>query len=222
MTKAGMWQIDVGIESGSDRIKRHVFNRPANNEAVMQAVKTVSRHPQVVAYFFFIIGNPYETRQDLLATIDLLQEMPPTFFMRAYSLVFIPGTQLFERACRDGIIAGFRESGFEIDFLGGLDPKGPRWKRKNLYLNSLVALMAGRVSGSWMGFLPRFIVPALTAPGVVDFCDRYIGIGRAIANLRLIGTKLRRAGLPVDSKVHRDNKSAYGVRTQRKQGGETG
>lgn len=30
LAKAGMWRVDVGVETGSDDIKKHVFNRPAD------------------------------------------------------------------------------------------------------------------------------------------------------------------------------------------------
>jgi anaerobic magnesium-protoporphyrin IX monomethyl ester cyclase len=207
MTKAGMWRIDVGVESGSDRVKRHVFNRPADNEAVMRAAGIVSRYRQVVAYYFFIIGNPYEKRGDLLETICFLRELPTPFFLRAYSLVFIPGTKLFKSACSDGIIAGLEDSGYEIDFLGGLDYRGLGWKKKNLYLNSLIALMAGRFTRGWMGFIPRRLVPFLTAPRIVDYCDRQIGIGKAIVNLGNVGLKLRRIGMTIVSNVVKDRKN---------------
>jgi len=222
MVKAGMWRIDVGVESGSDRVKKHVFNRPANNEAVMRAVNIISRYPQVVAYYFFIIGNPYEKRLDLLETIGLLKELPTPFFVRAYSLVFIPGTRLFERASEDGIIAGLEDSGFEIDFLGGLDHRGPEWKKENLYLNSLIALMAGKFSRSRMGLLPRRLVPALTARRVIDFCDRHIGIGKTIVRLSRVGLKVRRSGLTLVSRVLKDNKIAYGVKFLRNNGARDG
>jgi len=220
MVKAGMWRIDVGVESGSDRVKREVFNRPATNEAVLRAAKIINSYRQVVPYYFFIIGNPYEERADLLETIRFVGEMPPPFFLRAYSLVFIPGTKLFEAARRDGIITGLEDSGYEIDFLGGLDHKGPSWKSKNLYLNSLLALMAGRFTRSWLGFLPRRLVPALTKARVVNFCDKHPSIGKTIINLSNIGLSVRHRGLYLISKVIKNKRIIYGAKSPEPEAGE--
>ena len=85
----------MGVESGSDDTKRLVFNRPVDNEAVMKAAAAIRKNPRIIAYYFFIIGNPYEERRDLLGTIGLLKRLPPPFFLRAYNLIFIPGTPSF-------------------------------------------------------------------------------------------------------------------------------
>ena len=209
LTRAGMWRVDVGVESGSDDTKRRIYNRPVDNEAVMRAASAISKHHRVIAYYFFIIGNPYEQRQDLLQTIGLLRKIPSPYFLRAYNLVFIPGTQLFSRACQDGIIAGIEDSGYEIDFVGGLDYKGHDWKKNNLYLNSLISLMAGKSTRFRIGLLPKKIIPILTAPRLIDFCDHHTAIGKALVSLGKSSLRIRRAGLTLVSNVLKDNKIAY-------------
>lgn len=222
MAKAGMWRIDVGVESGSDDTKRYIFNRPVDNEAVMRAATAISKYPRIVAYYFFIIGNPYEQRQDLLQTIGFIRQMPTPYFLRAYNLVFIPGTQLFDRACQDGIIAGIDDSGYEIDIVAGFDHKGPDWKKNNLYLNSLISLMAGKAKRYRIGFLPRRLIPILTASRVIEFCDRHIAIGKTLVGLGKSGLRIRRAGLTIVSSVLKDKKIAYGLKFLRKAPGRDG
>ncbi|MBI5688026.1 MAG: B12-binding domain-containing radical SAM protein [Verrucomicrobia bacterium] len=216
MVKAGMWRVDVGVESGSDEIKRRIFNRPVDNETVLRAATAISKHPRVVAYYFFIIGNPYEQRADLLGTLGMMKSLPPPSFIRAYSLVFIPGTKLFERACNDGIIKGIEDSGFEMDFLAGLDPSTHSWKQQNLYLNSLLFLMAGKATRSWVGLLPRSLLPLLTKPSLIDFCDRHPAIGNALVSMGQSAVKVRRGALALVSKVLKDNTIAYGLQFVRK------
>ena len=216
MVKAGMWRVDVGVESGSDEIKRRIFNRPVDNEMVMRAATAISKHPRVVAYYFFIIGNPYEQRADLLGTLGMMKSLPPPSFIRAYSLVFIPGTKLFERACQDGIITGIEDSGFEMDFLAGLDPSTHSWKQKNLYLNSLLFLMAGKATRSWVGLVPRVLLPLLTKPSLIDFCDRHMVIGKMLVSMGQSAVKMRRGALALVSKVLKDNTIAYGLQFVRK------
>jgi len=181
--KAGMYQIDVGLESGSERIRREVFNRYIDDETQLQAAIAINTHAQVNALYFLILGNPYEERQDMLDGVRLLEKLPPPFSIQAYNLVFIPGTKMFERACQDGIIKGFGDSAFEIDFLAGFDHRTHEWKRKNLYLNSLMSLMRGKSTRRRMGMVPRMIIPLLASPRVVDFCDRHTRIGETIVSL---------------------------------------
>jgi len=218
MDKAGMWRIDIGVETGSDNTRRHIFNRPGDNETVLRAAAAINHHPRIVAYYFIIIGNPYESRQDLLETIGLLQRLPMPFFLRAYSLVFIPGTHLFHRACQDGIILGIEDSGHELDFAAGLGHRTHAWKRHNLYLNGLVFLMFGKATPFRIGALPRKLIPLLTAPRVIDFCDRFKFIGYLIGDFVEISLVARRAVIEAISSLLKDRRIAYNPKLLRKTG----
>jgi len=219
LAKAGMWRIDVGVESGSDETKRHVFNRTGDNETVARAAAAIRKHPRVVAWYFFIIGNPYEKRRDLLDTIGLLRRLPPPFFMRAYNLIFIPGTQLFRRACQDGIISGIEDSGHELDFGAGFDHRSHAWKKHNVYLNSLISLMFGKSTPFRIGALPRTLIPALTAQPVVAFCDRHAWIGEMLVDLAKTSLVMRRAAIKVISNVLKDRRIAYDLKFLLRRGG---
>ena len=191
--RAGMFQIDVGLESGSERIRREVFNRYVDDETQIKAAIAINAHPGVNAVYFLILGNPYEERQDLVDGVRLLEKLPPPFSLRIYNLVFIPGTKLFERAVLDGIIKGIGDSAFELDFLGGFDYRKHDWKRKELYLNSIISLMEGKFTQGWMGFLPTRIIPVLTSPCVVDFSEQHTRIGETIVTLAGYRLRMRSA-----------------------------
>jgi hypothetical protein len=212
MVKAGMWRIDIGAESGSDNTKRQIFNRPANNKSIINAGSIINNYPGIVVYYFFIIGNPYEQGEDLLQTINLLRNLPSPFFIRSYNLVFIPGTHLFNRACLEGIILGIDDSGFEIDFLAGFDPKGYKWKERNLYLNSVISLMTGKSTQFRIGLLPKKVIPVLVASHIIRFCDRYIIIGKALTSLGKTSLRIRRAGLILATNMFKDNNFVYDMR----------
>jgi radical SAM superfamily enzyme YgiQ (UPF0313 family) len=209
--KAGMWRVDVGLESGSERTRTEVFNRYVDDETQLEAARVINRHERIVAYYFLILGNPYEEREDLIDGVRLLRKMPRPFFLRAYNLVFLPGTALFRRACADGVIAGIDDSASDLDFLAGFDYKGHEWKRKNLYLNALMALMVGKSTRSHMGYVPRMLVPVLTSERVVAFCDRHPRIGEAIVGQADLGAKAHHMALTLVGKVLPDRRIAYGL-----------
>jgi radical SAM superfamily enzyme YgiQ (UPF0313 family) len=186
--RAGMFQIDVGLESGSQRVRHEIFDRFIKDTVQIEAAIAINRHVQVTAMYFIILGNPYEQQQDLIDGIKLLEQLPPPYSLRAYNLVFIPGTKLFKRAVQDGIIRDVADSGFELDFLAGFDHRTHAWKKKNIFLNSLISMMHGKTTRWRMGFLPRMVIPVLVHPRLVDFCDRHSRISEmnvGLANLRL-------------------------------------
>lgn len=209
LVRAGLWRVDVGVESGSDRIKKEVFNRLGTNDVVLRAAAAVNRFPQVVAYYFFIIGNPYEDREDLLGTVGLIRRLPPPAFVRTYNLVFLPGTHLYERAMRDGIIRGLADSGFDLDFLAGFDHRKHAWKAKNLYLNALISLMTGKSTRRRIGFVPRFALPLLTRRRWLDLNDRHHGLSKIMIALARAGLVWRRRAMLLVSRFLKDPSSAY-------------
>ena len=173
LVKAGLWRVDMGVESGSERTKKEIYNRPMSNIAVMQAAQILNQYPHVVPYYFLIIGNPYEEKEDLLETIRFIKQLPPPFYLRTYNLVFLPGTLLYEFAVQDGIIQGKKDSGYEIDFLAGLNLERHAWKRKNLYLNGLLYLMTGKNTVFRLGILPRSLIKFLLGHSIVSFNGKH-------------------------------------------------
>ena len=157
LAKAGVWRIRMGVESGSERTKREVYGRPMSNEAVVRASDILSHYPDIVRAYYFIIGNPFEERDDLVETIRLVLRLPAPFFIQPFNLVFFPGSVLYERAVAAGLIKGREDSGYDLHYREGLQYSGHAWKAKNLYLNAVMYMMEGKVldtawaffRGSW-------------------------------------------------------------------------
>lgn len=191
LAEAGLWRISLGVESGSERTKKEVFDRPIPNETVLRASRTIRRYSSVAPCYFFIIGNPYEDRQDLLDTLRLMTQMDYPYYTNIYNLVFFPGSELFDRAVRDGIIAGTRDSGFELHFRAGLKYREHAWKQRNLYLNGLLFLTEGKATRRRLGLLPRSMIPFLTRPGVIDFMDRRRTICRIAISSKVLLLRAR-------------------------------
>jgi len=191
LTEAGLWRLGMGIESGSDRTKKEVYRRFILNQAILKSADTINKFPQVVPLYFFIIGNPYEEREDLLQTYQLIYKLPRGFYTRIYNLIFIPGTQLYEQAVRDKIITGWADSAFEVDFLAGFKYHGHSWKQRNLYLNGLIFLMEGRSTTLRVGLLPRCLLNLLIHPGIIQFNEKVTYPIRALIHIKYGLIKLR-------------------------------
>lgn len=191
LAKAGVWRIRMGVESGSERTKREVYGRPMPNEAVIRASEILSRYPDIVRAYYLIIGNPFEERDDLLETIGLVLLLPAPFFIQPFNLIFFPGSVLYEKAVNAGFIQGKQDSGYDLHYRRGLKYEGHWWKEKNLYLNTLLFLMEGKVTQSRLGCLPRFLVPWLVSPWCVRFNDSHAALAKTMIWLKTIALTAR-------------------------------
>jgi radical SAM superfamily enzyme YgiQ (UPF0313 family) len=175
LAEAGLWRLRMGAESGSERTKREVYDRPVSNDALLNASRVLKQKPNVVPAFYFIIGNPYEEPRDLLATLELMSRLAGPYYAQTFNLLFFPGSALYERALADGTISGAWDSGGELHPRVGFQYKSHAWKRKNLYLNTLLFLADGKATALRIGFLPRFLLPSLIHPRMIRFADRRAG-----------------------------------------------
>jgi hypothetical protein len=93
----------MGIQSGSERIRRDCYERETPNQDIIQACEILERYG-VGRNLDFIGENPYEDEADRRETIDLLCRLPKPFYFNYFSLTYFPGVDLTERALRDGLI----------------------------------------------------------------------------------------------------------------------
>ncbi len=75
---AGMRNICVGVESGSDRVRRKVFNQPNYRDEHVEKVFALAHKYKIRCSSFNIIGLPDETREDIIETIMLNRKLNPT------------------------------------------------------------------------------------------------------------------------------------------------
>lgn len=72
---AGLFQTVVGFQSGSECINKTVFNRPTDNNILMQfAQMCLDRDVEI--HYHFLTHNPFESDTDRKKTMDLLGKIP--------------------------------------------------------------------------------------------------------------------------------------------------
>ncbi len=109
----GIEYITMGIQSGSDRINREVFDRKTNRQTVLKAVELIAKH-QIFPNYDIITNNPYETEVDRYQTLDFLTQIPGKFEFHLGKLAFFPGTTLTVRAEKEGMIGRCDEKTYEF------------------------------------------------------------------------------------------------------------
>lgn len=106
MVDAGLANIQIGIQSGSERIKS-MYRRTHSNQRIIEMAELLNTYiPRIRPPIYdFILDNPWETIQDKYETLQLLLKMPPPFYLQIFRLTFFPGTGLFDKALEDGLIS---------------------------------------------------------------------------------------------------------------------
>lgn len=75
-SNAPFFLVKMGVESGSEKILKNVCKRGTTVEQITNAYKILHKH-DISSGACFIIGFPYETREDIFKTIDLCRRIKP-------------------------------------------------------------------------------------------------------------------------------------------------
>ncbi|MEZ4602863.1 MAG: hypothetical protein R2861_05485 [Desulfobacterales bacterium] len=79
LVDAGLWFIQMGIQTGSQRVLDNVFKRNTNVEKqkwLFRNLLAIKKSDGVELLVDFIIDNPYETPEDVYLTYKALLELP--------------------------------------------------------------------------------------------------------------------------------------------------
>ena len=106
MKNSNFRYVNIGLESGSERMRKDILSRNYANEDIVKAVALAKKYGFQV-YLYNLIGLPFETVEDFNQTVALNRICLPDFY---YLSIFFPypGTRL-HTMCREN---GFLPSGF--------------------------------------------------------------------------------------------------------------
>jgi radical SAM superfamily enzyme YgiQ (UPF0313 family) len=143
--KANVVGLNIGLESGSERIRKEVLRRAhyTNDELIRFA--SMAREYGISIVLFVMIGIPGETPKDFLETVEVIRRIRPETVL---SSIFYPyvGTDLYDVAKARGLIPAEGLDGSGERRKATLDLPGfPRWRVRFEY----VALWYRVYSGAW-------------------------------------------------------------------------
>jgi anaerobic magnesium-protoporphyrin IX monomethyl ester cyclase len=151
LAEAGLYSVAIGVQSGSQRIYKGLYSRPETLEEIVSAshrLKYVARKlgKQILGRYDFILDNPWESPEDVEASIRLCTKLSKPFNLALFSLTLYPGTELYDKARREGRITDdlnqvYRSSQLMV---------------KPTYLNGVFAALSANV--------PRWLVACLLWP----------------------------------------------------------
>lgn len=101
--KSGYAFFNIAIESGSDETLKRIKKPVRKKEAIELIDKIRKKYPDKWINAFFIIGFPFEKKEDILKTLEFSESLDLDW--RSYFLYQpIPGSELYEECVDRGII----------------------------------------------------------------------------------------------------------------------
>ena len=150
LAEAGLYHVGIGIQSGSERIAKGLYSRPESPDEILSAsacIRRVARETkkQITGRYDFIMDNPWETKQDIEASIRLCMKLERPYVLELFSLTFYPETELYMKARNEGIIT---------------DDLNQVYRRSQLtpsrsYLNGIFAVLSANAPNWMVSFLLR-------------------------------------------------------------------
>jgi anaerobic magnesium-protoporphyrin IX monomethyl ester cyclase len=110
---AGLTGIQMGVQSGSRRVIREVYERKISVTKVRETAAEIGTYSRRLDLILdFIIDNPYETRADILKSLRLILGLPWEVKINVFYLAYFPGTPLYDRALADGYIQPYSQQAY--------------------------------------------------------------------------------------------------------------
>src|SRR5690606_4553422 len=103
LVNCGLAELNMGIQSGSERTRKELFDRPVKDERILEVANLMKKYG-VFTRYDIIVDNPWETQEDKRRTLDVLLQLPHPFILNMFSLNWFPKTVLTERALGEGVI----------------------------------------------------------------------------------------------------------------------
>lgn len=102
LVSVGLVEVIMGIQSGSESLRRDVFHRYETQEDIIKATRIIRDSGVFWASYDFMLQHPFETIEDLRETYFLVQKLSPPFELQLHGLNFLPGTDIVDMAIEQG------------------------------------------------------------------------------------------------------------------------
>lgn len=103
LKSVGLTEVIMGIQSGSERVRRDIFHRYETQEEIINAIKAIRAAGVFWGSFDLMLQHPFETIQDLKESYYLVKQFPSPYELQLHGLNFLPGTDIVDMAIDQGL-----------------------------------------------------------------------------------------------------------------------
>jgi radical SAM superfamily enzyme YgiQ (UPF0313 family) len=105
LRKAGCCAISVGVESGSEQVRKSIIKKYVSKEVIKNAFDLCRKHGLRITANY-MVGVPHETENDIWQTIKFNRELNPPSIAVTFFTPFV-GTELYDISVNEGFYAPF-------------------------------------------------------------------------------------------------------------------
>ena len=102
LKNANFDQIRIGLESGSERVRREILKRNYTNKDFLDTT-VMARKYGLKVFVFNMIGIPWETYDDYMETVSINRQCQPDSHSTGIFFPY-PGTELYGKCIQEGLI----------------------------------------------------------------------------------------------------------------------
>jgi len=103
LVSCGLYEVIMGIQSGSPRVRKDVFHRGETQEDIIRAGEMIRAAGVPWVSYDFMLQHPFEADEDIRQTYELCANLRRPFELQLHGLNFLPGTDIVEMAVSAGI-----------------------------------------------------------------------------------------------------------------------
>ncbi len=110
--------ISMGIQSGSSDTLKNIYKRPTPLEKIIEGINAFA-DTGIRAEYHYLVNNPFEPDRNRIETLRFAAtyHRGPAI-LRIFPLQFYPGTPLYDRARKEGLIGDRHESAYQYTYTG--------------------------------------------------------------------------------------------------------
>lgn len=127
LKRVGLTEVIMGIQSGSERVRRDVFHRYESQDDILRAISAIQQAGVFWGCFDLMLQHPFETIDDLRESYRLVKRFPGRYELQLHGLNFLPGTDIVDMAVRQGVLTP--EALERIMYAPMEEQFGAYWKR---------------------------------------------------------------------------------------------
>lgn len=177
LVEAGTRWIRVGLQTGSMSVMHKIYRRPVKRKHLENAVSVLHKFKGCIEppIYDILLDNPWETEEDHLEMLYMLLDMPKPYHLNLFSLTFYPGTLLYKRAKKEGLLHDEEKQVYRKQFV----------EYECTYINGLYKLFQVQYVPRWaMSLLLSSTMRNLKPISLLDRIDRFflkIYMGKAMS-----------------------------------------
>ncbi len=143
LKEGGCWSMQMGIQSGSERIRKDIFHRNETTERIIQSGLMVKRSG-IKLFVDIILGAPTETEDDIRDSLALIGKIKPDRLV-SFFLTYYPETEIIDIALKNNLLDPLQYEQIQQGVIGYTHSSGSVSKSKVKLYSTYELMMQLRV-----------------------------------------------------------------------------